>query len=98
MSENLSQKLVMRFFAELIDRTRGITDNDAYQRAAQAFVDELVPWFPPDAPRKVKSRLFDHLDLDERTGIVSVEFSAAGRVCFRAWCNRQGLNPLMSSS
>ncbi len=98
MSQSPSQKLVMQFLAELLRRTMGIADHEAHQRAVQAFVDELIPWFPPDAPPKVKSRLFDHLDIDERTEIISVAFSPAGHVCFRAWCNRLGLNPLMSSS
>ena len=98
MSRNPSEQLVFRFVAELIDRTIDIADEHMHQRAVQAFVDELVPWLPPDAPLQVHSRLFERLDLDERTDTVSVDLSPAGWFCFHAWCNRHGLNPLMSSN
>lgn len=98
MSKDPSRKLVMRFLADLLDRTMDITDDDAHQRAVQAFVDELLPWFPPDAPPQMESRLFDRLNLDERTEIVSVDLSPAGWICFRAWCHRRGLNFRMSFS
>ena len=65
MSKDPSRKLVMRFLADLLDRTMDITDDDAHQRAVQAFVDELLPWFPPDAPPQMESRLFDRLNLDD---------------------------------
>ncbi len=98
MFKSPSENLVMRFVAELLDRTMDITDNAAHQRAVQAFVNELLPWFPSDAPRQAKTRLFNRLDLDKRTDTVSIDLAPAGWICFRAWCNRQGLNPMMSSS
>ena len=39
--------LVCRFVAAVLERTLDLSDDAAYQRAVQAFVNELRPWMPP---------------------------------------------------
>ena len=76
-----------------------IDDDHAYQRATQAFVDELSPWMPPvDAPIRSHATLFSRLEIDEQTDLISVDFTPEGLAYFRAWLRRQGLDPLMSTS
>ena len=98
-SEPYASTLVCRFVAEVLERTIDMVDDTAHQRAVQAFIDELEPWMPP-AHGHVRSHapLFYSLDLDEKTGEVSVDCTPEGLLCFRGWLNRQGLSPAMGTS
>ena len=98
-AEHWSSTLACRFMAELLERTIDIVDDHAHQQAVQAFVDELRPWIPPTSgPALSHVTLFDSLELDEQTGMVSVAFTPEGLACFRGWLRRQGLDPAMSTS
>jgi hypothetical protein len=91
--------LVCRFVAAVLERTIDITDNTVHQRAVQAFVNELRPWMPPVVgPFRAHAPLFATLELDEKTGRVSVEFTPEGLACFRGWLRRQGLDPVLGTS
>ncbi len=97
--DNWPSHLVCRFMAELLGPTISITDDVAYQRTVQAFVDELQPWMPPvSGPPRSHASLFSRLELDDDTGEVSAEFTPEGLACFRGWLRRQGLDPMMSTS
>lgn len=98
-ADSWSSTLACRFMAELLERTIDIVDDHAHQQAVQAFVDELRPWIPPTSgPARSYATLFDRLELDEQTGMVSAAFSPEGLACFRGWLRRQGLDPAMSAS
>jgi hypothetical protein len=98
-AEPWSSSLACRFMAELLERTIGIMDDHAHQQAVQAFVDELRPWIPPtNGPARSHATLFDSLELDEQTGMVSVAFTPEGLACFHGWLRRQGLDLAMSTS
>jgi hypothetical protein len=56
-------------------------------------------WMPPVAgPFRAHAPLFATLELDEKTGRVSVEFTLEGLACFRGWLRRQGLDPVLGTS
>ena len=95
-----SSPLACRFLAELMGRTMDITDEVAYQREVQAFLDELKPWvYPGDCPDpRPEFTVFSRLEMDEYTDTVSVVFTPEGRAFFRAWMRRQGIDPAMSMS
>jgi hypothetical protein len=98
-AEPWSSTLVCRFVADVLDQTRDIADDAVYQRALQAFVDELRPWMPPIAgPPRSHAPLFSRMDLDEDTGQVSVVMTPEGLACFRGWLRRQGLDPVVGMS
>jgi hypothetical protein len=98
-AEPWSSTLVCRFVADVLDRTLDIADDAAYQRALQAFVDELRPWMPPIVgPARSHAPLFSRMDLDEDTGQVSVVMTPEGLACFRGWLRRQGLDPAVGTS
>jgi hypothetical protein len=98
-AEPWSSTLVCRFVADVLDWTLDIADDAAYQRALQAFVDELQPWMPPIAgPVRSHAPLFSRMDLDEDTGQVSVAMTPEGLACFRGWLRRQGLDPVAGTS
>ena len=91
--------LVCRFVAAVLERTLDLSDDAAYQRAVQAFVNELRPWMPPIIGRaRPHAPLFSRLEIEEETGQVSVEFTPEGLACFRGWLRRQGLDPLLGTS
>jgi hypothetical protein len=91
--------LVCRFVAAVLERIIDITDDAIHQHALQVFVNELRPWMPPVAgPFRVHAPLFAMLELDEKTGRVSVKFTPEGLACFRGWLRRQGLDPLLGTS
>ena len=91
--------LVCRFVAAVLERTIDLSDDAAHQCAVQAFVNELRPWMPPIAdPVQAQTPLFATLELDEKTGRVSVEFTPEGLACFRGWLRRQGLDPVLGTS
>ena len=98
MAESLAEHLVMSFVADLVRHILDITDAETYQRAMHIFLDDLHPWIEVDAPFDIKSPLFSKLELDVQNNIVSVNLAPAGLICFRAWCNRQGFKPSMSSA
>jgi hypothetical protein len=82
-----------------IERTIDLSDDAAYQRAVQVFVNELRPWVPPIIGRaQPHARLFVRMEIEEETGQVSVEFTPEGLACFRGWLRRQGLDPILGMS
>ena len=95
-----SSPLACRFMAELLGRTMEIVDEVAYQRELQSFLDELKPWVHPgDCPGpRAEFTLFSRLEMDEVTEMVSVVLTSEGQAFFRAWLQRQGINPAMSMS
>ena len=91
--------LVCRFVAAVLERTIDLNDDAAHQRAVQAFVNELRPWMPPIIGRsRPHAPLFSHMEIEEETGQVSVEFTPEGLACFRGWLRRQGLDPILGTS
>jgi len=87
-------ELVLEFVAELMNATQGATTDRAFQRAVQAYVDELRPWLSeqdaPVAPRPVFS-LFTSCEFSEKAEDVSVVLSPEGEALFRAWVRRQAV-------
>ena len=90
---------VCQFVAELLERTRDLTDDTSYQCAVQRFVDEHRPWMPP-IPNSGRSLapIFSRLELDESGDSVIVEWTPEGLACFQGWLRRQGLDPMMGQS
>lgn len=98
-AQHWSSSLACRFVAELMSRTMDVTDDAAYKRAVQAFIDELRPWMPPvAAPGRCYAPLFSRLEIDEDADQVVADFTPEGLACFRAWLSRQGLDPVMGTS
>ena len=95
-----ASKLMCRFVADVLECPIDIGDDVAHhQRAVQAFVEELRPWLPPVAgPFRAQAPLFTTLELDEKPGRVSVEFTSKGLACFRGWLRRQELGPVLGTS
>ena len=94
-----SSTLACRFIAELLERTIDIMDDAAHQRAVQAFVDELRPWMSPvKSPVRSHAPLFSSLEVDEKSGQVTVHFTPQGLSCFHGWLRRRGLSPHMGTS
>ena len=97
--------LVFQFVGALLTRTLHCPTAAAHQQALHGFLDDLTPWLSPtDLPTLLRQpfTLVDHLaftpngvDGDED---VSVAFSAAGEVLFRAWLRQRGLDPAVCSS
>ena len=94
-----SATLVCRLVAEVLGRTMGMSDDAAYQRAVQDFVEEQRPWMPPVAGLvRSHAPIFSRLELDAHTGHVSAECTPEGLACFRGWLRRQGLAPQVGTS
>jgi hypothetical protein len=85
---------VVQFLAELMTATQGATTPPAFQRAVQAYCEELRPWVlpadVPPTPRAVFS-LFEECTMDEETDAIQVRFSPEGAVFFRAWQRQRGI-------
>jgi hypothetical protein len=91
---DMSRELVLHFLAELLSTTQAATTPETFQRAFQAYFDELHPWLTladaPLAPRPVFP-LFDEWTMDEATDVTRVRFSPKGEAFFRAWVRRQAV-------
>ena len=42
--------------------------------------------------------LFSHMEIEDKTGQVSVAFTPEGLACFHGWLHRQGLDPVLGTS
>ena len=63
-----ASSLVCRFVADVLKRTMDIADDAAYQRAVQAFVDELRPWMPPViGGARPHAPLFSRMEIEDAT-------------------------------
>lgn len=98
MPDSPFANLALGFVAELIVQTADSPDDDAYQRAWQAFVDKLIPWMSLDEPLCIDAPLFHSIALDTQINTLSVDFTQVGVKCFLAWCQRQGLSLLKVAS
>jgi hypothetical protein len=94
-----SSPLACRFMADLLKRTMGIVDDDAYRREVQAFCNELKPWVQPgDCPHpRPEFTVFSRIDMDDKNDTISVSFTPEGLAFFRAWLRRRGLDPMMGT-
>ena len=92
--------LVCRFMAELLGCGMDITDEAAYQRALQCFIDTLEPWMHRgDCPDPCPAfTVFSRIEIDDETETLSVVFTPEGRALFRAWLRRQGIDPTINMS
>src|SRR5262245_61442566 len=85
---------VVQFLSELMTATQGATTPPAFQRAVQAYCEELRPWVlpadVPPTPRAVFS-LFEECTIDEDTDAIQVRFSPEGAALFRAWRRQRGI-------
>jgi hypothetical protein len=98
-TQSWSSTLVCRFVADVLGRTMDMSDDAAYQRALQDFVEEQRPWMPPvTGPVRSHAPIFSRLELDQDGGHVSAEFTPEGLACFRGWLRRQGLDPTAGTS
>jgi hypothetical protein len=85
---------VVQFLAELMTATQGATTPPAFQRAVQAYCEELRPWvLPADVPSTPRAvfALFEECTIDEETDAIQVRFSPEGAVFFRAWRRQRGI-------
>jgi hypothetical protein len=101
-AEHWSSPLACRFMADLLGRTMGIVDDDAYRREVQAFCNELKPWVQPgDCPNpRPEFTVFSRIDMDEKNDTIdtiSVSFTPEGLAFFRVWLRRRGLDPMMGT-
>jgi hypothetical protein len=65
----------------------------------QAFVDELRLWMPSVIGRtRSHAPLFSHMEIEDKTGQVSVAFTPEGLACFHGWLHRQGHDPVLGTS
>src|SRR5262245_36324351 len=91
LAEELCRDDVVRFLAELMQRT-GTPDNQTdFQAALQAFCDSLRPWMEPcDDPSNPRATftLLDSCAFDETGETISVVLSPEAEALFRAWLRR----------
>ena len=92
--------LICRFMAELLGGAMDMTDEVAYQRELQSFIDTLEPWMHPgDCPDPCPEfTVFSRIEVDDYTETISVVFTPEGRALFRAWLRRQGIDPAINWS
>jgi hypothetical protein len=85
---------VIEFLAELMNATHTATTPDAFQRAVQAYCDDLRPWMvPEDMPSTPRANfsLFAECTINEDTEGITVQLSPEGEAFFRAWIRRQAV-------
>jgi hypothetical protein len=88
----LYQDLVTRFLAELMRAIRDEPTQDAFQRATQAYCDNLRPWLEPgdcSTPARDKFPLFESYTCNDDTEQITVRLSPEGYALFRAGLRRQ---------
>ena len=90
-SEERHRELVMHFLAEIMRATGTPTDQEAFQRSLQTFVDSLRPWLEPhDGPTNPRAlfTLIEQCAFDEANDNITVVLSPEAEALFRAWLRR----------
>ena len=89
---SLYRDLLLHFLADLMTATNTAASLEAFERAFQAYFDDLSPWvFPADAPSTPRAvfPLFAECTMNEDTEVTAVRLSPEGEAFFRAWVRRQ---------
>jgi hypothetical protein len=86
--------------ADLVGCGMMMTDEVAYQRHLQSFLDRLKPWlYPGDCPEPCPAfTVFSRIEIDDETETLSLIFTPEGLAFFRAWLRRQGIDPTVNLS
>jgi len=90
----MCRDLLLEFLAELMNVTHTAATPEAFQRAVQAYCDDLRPWvLPADAPHTARASfsLFAEYHNSEGADAFTVRLSPEGAAFFRAWLRRHGV-------
>jgi len=88
---SLSRELLLLFLADLLTATDAAATPEAFERAVQAYSEDLRPWMcPADAPSTPRAAfpLFADCTMHEDTEVTAVRLSPEGEAFFRAWVRR----------
>ena len=89
---SLYRELLLHFLADLMTATDAAATPGAFERAVQAYFEDLRPWVcPADAPSTSRAvfPLFADCTMREDTEVTAVRLSPEGEAFFRTWVRRQ---------